>query len=475
MAARKKDLLALIVMLVVITGLHYFTAHYRLQLHEFYRRLYYVPIIYAAFRFRFQGGLVTSLIVALLYAPHLLLYVGALDLAALNQVMEIILFMTIGVITGVLVEHQHRHQHMVTRQLEQITALENYTHNILESMVTGVAAFDPELRLMRVNQRLTELLGWDESACGQRAEHLATGLGDLPDRLQAVLKTGHAISGLETEYSHPDKEEEALPLRLHILPLRSVEQKIIGVLLVAEDMRDIRDLERQVRRADRLAATGVLAAGIAHEIRNPLGIIKTIAQTMRSKRQVDGVEKEGLAIIEAEVNRASGVIGELMDFARPVPNTSAIFNFSALAEEVVTLTERYAAQNKIELLLSGDADLKVDGDREKLKQALVNLIFNAIEAQPDGGTVVLRLERTKEGVGVSVADAGPGVAPGNRERIFDPFYTTREQGTGLGLTLVHRIVTDHGGTLEVGDSPEGGAMFTIKLPGGDGDGDDSRN
>ena len=458
----RQNLWLIVLMLAVITILHYFTAHYRLQLHEFYRRLYYIPIIYGAFRYRFRGGILVSSIASILYAPHLLFYVGHLRLDILNQLMEIILFLVIGVVTGSLTELQGRQQRIADKQLERITNLENYTHNVLQSMANGLVALDGNLRVTVFNQRLGLWFNWKDDVIGKRFFQVLQESNIDKKIFQDVLRTGVGSNGIEVIVAI---KGESLPLRLFVQPLHTGENVIYGLVLIFEDLREVRKLEEEVRRSERLSAVGVMASGIAHEIRNPLGIIKTISQNI----QADGCNcnpatQQGLEIIEEEIFRANRVISELLDFARPIPYRWEQINIEDLARDVVLTTDAIADRSQVLLKVIGLVPRPVLADREKLKQALVNLVLNAIQFQSEGGTVTLTLAENALGAQIRVRDAGPGIDQAIIDKIFDPFFSAREGGTGLGLAVTHRIIVEHGATIDV-SSPSGqGAEFVITLP-----------
>lgn len=457
----RRDFWLLILMLAAITALHYFTAHYRLQLHEFYRRLYYLPIIFAAFRFRFRGGVLTSCIAAVFYAPHLLFYVGNLRLEILNQLMEIVLFLVVGVVTGSLTEVQRRQQRIVEQHLERITNLENYTHNVLQSMANGLVALDTSLRITVFNHRLGTWLGWTGIIRGRSFFEVFPVTGSLDTKFKQVLKSGDGIVGTEVTVPAGDG---VLPLRMFVQPLYTPGQIIYGLVVIFEDLREIRSLEEQVRRAERLSAVGIMASGIAHEIRNPLGIIKTISENIREEgcKCHPGIQ-EGLEIIEEEIARANRVIAELLNFARPAPYQWEQIDVADLVEDVIQTTRAVAANNTVKIIVVGSSGF-LRGDREKLKQALLNLVLNAIQVQPQGGLVKISLAEFSSDIEIKIIDEGPGIEPDIADKIFDPFFTAREGGTGLGLAVTHRIVEEHGGTIRVQSPPGQGAAFILNLP-----------
>ncbi len=350
----KKDKwnLTLVLLLILgITGLHYGTTASPWAMHDFYRRLYYIPIILAAFHFRLRGGFISSALVMLLYAPHLLLYFGRLDITVINQLLEAGMFMVVGVITGYLSEESHRRELQLQRQVSQLMKM------------------------------------------------------DL--------------------------------------------------------------LEKKLRQSERLASLGQLASGIAHEIRNPLGIIKTISQTLHLEALETGEDSlaEGLNIIESETDRANKVIKGMLDFARPEPLQLKPTDGALLLSDLLAIMRSLSKQHqvKIESHLQPVPPLQADADR--LKQAVMNLLLNGIQSMENGGTLTLTLEKENDHLAqITITDQGNGIDEKTLPHIFDPFFTTKDGGTGLGLSVTHRIIEEHRGTIDVNSHPGKGTAFTLHLP-----------
>ena len=243
----------------------------------------------------------------------------------------------------------------------------------------------------------------------------------------------------------------------------------------ARRMEDLRQSRLQVERADRLGTLGTLAAGLAHEINNPLVSIHTFLSLVESKREADDPEFWGdyLKLASAEVERIRQLVATMSRLGRadgedvqPAP-----CDLAELVAGVVTLTEREARAANVNVeVLAGEAISKVMGVREQLHQVVLNLILNAVHACDADGHVSLRVGSETFAGGdralIEVSDTGRGIAEEDLERIFDPFFTTKgpDQGTGLGLMISHRIVTDHGGTIEVASRPGEGSLFRVLLP-----------
>ncbi len=224
-------------------------------------------------------------------------------------------------------------------------------------------------------------------------------------------------------------------------------------------------LEEQLEKSSRLAALGRLVAGVAHEIRNPLGIMKATIQVMQDEFGKQDEMQEYLMVLNEQVERQNKIIRELLDYAKPVPPIFQPVNVNDILKSILVFSRSYFQQYKIETAIDLAVEpLVVNADVEKLKQAFLNLIFNAVEAMPDGGQLQVRTGADINTVVIDFADNGHGIPESDINRLFDPFFTTKNTGTGLGLATVHKIVEMHGGKVEVTSDTGRGTVFRITLP-----------
>jgi signal transduction histidine kinase len=210
---------------------------------------------------------------------------------------------------------------------------------------------------------------------------------------------------------------------------------------------------------------GELTAGVAHEVRNPLGIIRASVQLMEdadcTRERVTGAAQ----VIKQEIDRLDRVIKALLDFGRPSAPTMRPVSVSQVLEDVALFARTFASRARVEIVEDYAPRISdVMADPEQLKQVFVNLISNAVQAMPDGGTLTITTGHENGFVFVRFTDTGAGIPPDVLGRVFDPFVSTRDDGTGLGLTIVHRIVDDHDGHMEVSSEPGTGTVFTVWLP-----------
>jgi two-component system, NtrC family, sensor histidine kinase HydH len=241
--------------------------------------------------------------------------------------------------------------------------------------------------------------------------------------------------------------------------VQALVQRIEGVV------ERLHEREREVLRAEQLAAVGQLAAGMAHELRNPMTSIQMLVQAAREGGPNGGLAADDLAVIEREVRRVERSLQTFLDFARPPRPAKSPTDLARVVTGTLDLTRGRADRQRVAVRFDPPADpVTVDGDPDQLRQVLVNLVLNALDAMPAGGRLDLDLRPEGTDAEVRVRDTGPGVAAEVRDKLFRPFVSTKETGLGLGLVISQRIVEDHGGTIRAGDAAGGGAVFTVRLP-----------
>jgi two-component system, NtrC family, sensor histidine kinase HydH len=229
--------------------------------------------------------------------------------------------------------------------------------------------------------------------------------------------------------------------------------------------QELRDNFEGMKRAERLYALGQLSAGLAHEIRNPLASIEGAAAVVQRELQSDERRREFLDIIQKESRRLNQLLTSFLNFARPSPPDLKAVEIQGLLDSVIVLAQHAGDTGRWEI--KKDVQPGLSGlvcDPEQLKQVLLNLVMNATQATPQGGTVVLAARDDGNEVTIDVDDQGCGISQDCLDRVFDPFFTTKETGTGLGLSLAHRIVSQHGGTLTVARNSPDGVTMRVSLP-----------
>ncbi|MBL8720487.1 MAG: response regulator [Myxococcales bacterium] len=346
-------------------------------------------------------------------------------------------------------------------------ALERRYRALFEAADVVVFALDGEGRVALANPKLRAMLGVEGDLMGQRfVDHVAEA-----DR----GRFGAALAAVREE---PQELEITLGERLVRMNLSTEREGPEAGLVfgVGGDVTERRALARRIAQAEALATMGTLALGLAHEIRNPLNAAvlqlhvlgREVEREVREERR--GSMRDRVQIVVGEIKRLSRLLSEFLELSRPRGLTYEPVVLGELVDAVVELHAEEAAQRGVRCLHAGDERVVVAGDREKLKQALINLVVNAIDATPGGGAVRISARATDHGALLSVEDDGAGIADEDLARLFDPFFTTKPGGTGLGLSIVRRVIEQHGGEVHVESAPGRGTTVQIVLPAGTGGG-----
>ena len=253
--------------------------------------------------------------------------------------------------------------------------------------------------------------------------------------------------------------------------LQHLHEQMRGIVQEIEQVvRDLQQREREILRAEQLAAVGQLATGVAHELRNPLTSIKLLVQTNREEAEMRGTPAEDLVVIEKEIRRMERSLQNFLDFARPPMPDRRHMDLTEVIEQTLALVGGRARKQHVEVRFAPRlAPVPVDADAEQIQQVLVNLTLNALDVMPRGGVLELDVGQTHTPDGrtwleVKVMDSGPGITDDMKPRLFQPFVSSKETGLGLGLVISRRIADSHGGALVGGNRPGGGAYFTLRLP-----------
>jgi signal transduction histidine kinase len=293
---------------------------------------------------------------------------------------------------------------------------------------------------------------------------LASELKQLAPDAQVILLTGYA----STESAAAALRAGAFAYLVKPVPpqdlLLTVDQAARQVRLTIES----RELTRRAQQAEKLAAVGTMAAGLSHEIKNPLNAaalqLTVLERRLKRMPNVSPDIFEPLAIVQEEIQRLASFLDEFLHFARPREIARAPMDASQMIHHVLALLEPEAAAAQLTLQRRIDPLPQINADEQRLQQALVNLVLNAIQATPGGGWVRVDARRDGDQLLLAVEDSGVGIPDNLRSRIFDPFFTTKHAGTGLGLPMVHSVVSQHSGSITVERGEAGGARFVVRLP-----------
>lgn len=352
------------------------------------------------------------------------------------------------------------HYRSAKRSLQDASA---FAREVVTSLPVGLIATDPEGRIAFFNAAAEKITGIPfKQARGGLPEDV------LPAHwcgLQEALIQGEKVIEHEMECTFvPDR---TVPVSVSASRIINEEGILVGHVIILRDLGEIRQLQEDIRRTEKLAALGGLAAGVAHEIRNPLSSIKGMASYFGSKFPEGSADREAARVMTGEVDRLNRVISELLDFARPSDLTRRPTDIPLLLSHSLKLIASDAMAKNITITQKMDIDpaCRPDLDADRFSQCLLNLYLNAIQAMPQGGQMHVHTRSGEDGsIHFHISDTGVGIPEEKQSQIFDPYYTTKPKGTGLGLAIVHKIVESHGGRITVHSRPGQGTRFHISLP-----------
>jgi two-component system, NtrC family, sensor histidine kinase AtoS len=352
------------------------------------------------------------------------------------------------------------------KELERLRSLaeqraenvESYTENILQCVTSGVITFDGNGLSTTMNRAAEEILGLERvKALGKTCEDIF-GEGDICRLVQDTLQKGIPSRRMETELM---RQNDRMWLGFNTALLMDRQGKSLGVILSFSDLTEVKQLQEQMELKERLTALGEMSAGIAHELRNPMAVIAGYLNLLAKK--LDGSGQAVIKDILTEIRGMNRIIGDLLTFARPTALNRTEINLRELIETCVsTVLQAKGVDTGITTVLEL-SDGNVSVDEVLMRQALGNIVQNAVEAMHDGGTLTVRSHYDRELV-IVIKDNGTGMPPEQQREIFLPFFTTKDKGVGMGLALTHKIITAHGGRIEVESRDGSGTTFTVILP-----------
>jgi PAS domain S-box-containing protein len=395
---------------------------------------------------------------------------GDMDTANMAIRIAVLLGTAIGV--GLLADVEERERTKVLALSREAAQREQFVRNVLESLTEGLVVLDRDGRVAAWNRAM-------EKICGRAAREVlgrgllevipACGVGHLREPLERLLRgetPEMAVDGLERRAAG---RAQVLNVKGSLL---TEDGTPAGAVLLVEDVTERLGLERAARQADKLAALGTLAAGLAHELNNPIAIISSRAELMLMEADMPGVPpalREDLEVLHRHAQRVARIVQGLLAFARRGPGRLEPVDLNQVVDDTLFLVERQISKDGLVLVRRLRPGLPpIHGDASALQQVLMNLVLNARDAlQGHPGQILVETDVTPGQPGwvrLRVRDTGPGIPPEILPRIFDPFFTTKPEGTGLGLSISYGIVRDHHGTVDVESEPGRGTTFVVSFP-----------
>jgi len=351
-----------------------------------------------------------------------------------------------------------------------------FYHTFVEEMTSGAIVAGETGKIVVFNNAAQEISGFSSQEIIGKSCFVRHGkkypLHELVKYLANALQDGKQTK--RCEVSLKTKSGEMIPVGFNTSLLRRNDDVVIGAAAIFADLSRVKEMESRLRLKDRLSSLGGLASIIAHDMRNPLSIIKVLAELLKKNLEYSTWEDSAQAIADTEsickqVDVCDKTIKELLVFAKPALKVDASdqekIDLNSLIDALLEDCPRSKQCKNVEIEKKYDTNTSLVVARsEQLRQIFLNLIDNAIEAMPDGGRLLLKTEYSSDAVEIEIADNGPGIAPEVKEHLFEPFYTTKEAGTGLGLSIVQKVILDLGGTINVESAVGKGTTFKVRLP-----------
>lgn len=461
--------------LLATTAIIYLTG----GLESIFSFMYILYIINAGILLKIRGAVMAASISAILYGAlldlHYYRYVSPymtkfsyLDHYRATDILNMILvnmgaFYLVAFLAGYLSKQaEESRQKLAQRQLD-LERLKKLNESIIQSIDSGLMTLGPGGEVLSFNPAAEIITGIQSSDIVNRPYREVFPEIELPLPVQGDPDQKPTWSWV---YSRADGQEFFLDLAL--LSLRDLSGVDWGRLLVFQDRTHVRKMEEQVKKNERLAVVGELAAGIAHEIRNPLAAISGSFQMLESDLNLEGDQGRLSTIIRREMAHLEHIVNEFLLFARPQKGKPVPFNLSrSMADYLRMFKNQQGLSDSIIVRIEIDQEVWVLFDEHQLEQIMWNLLRNATEAMADGGELTVGLRTSGDDYPMAiltVSDTGHGISPEDIDRIFDPFFTSKEGGNGLGLSIVFRILENGGGFIDVDSTPNAGTTFTVHLP-----------
>lgn len=465
---------------LMVTGLVYATGGIR----SIYVVFYSIIIIYSVIFLGRRGGLIIASACSIFYGGLLDLeyYKILIPLYAAIQdasfsagyvfsriIIYIFSFYLIAILASFVVEQERKTRSLLEEKATAFDQLDILHRSIIESVDTGILTINLQGQIKSFNQAAEEITGYsftdveDRNIVDTFPEYveLYEKLNQMPDA--AARKN-------RVEMTLQSKSNKSLILGCFISSLRNSQRKRIGDILVFQDLTEIKKMERHLETNRRLAFIGEMAAGLAHEMRNPLASISGSIQILRKGLHLSVSDERLMQIILRGKDQLESFMKDFLLLSRPVPGIHEAFKIDEIIEDVLD-TIKYVPdwQDEIEVVRSSKDHLEIFASRTEIRQLIWNLVMNAVQAMPDGGRVTITtgtamLEELVPALEIGISDNGPGITGNDLGRIFEPFFTTKEKGTGLGLAIVNRIVEGYLGKIMVHSVPDRGTTFTVRLP-----------
>ena len=467
---RRAAYLQIMIDILLTSGLIFFSGSSQ----SVFNAVYFLPIIAGGLLLFRTGGLLMAAVTTICYGALLFLEhnghtrsllatvaepTANLDMLLHSFSINGLSFFLVAILSSTLAERLHKAEAALSQTASDYDRLSLLYKQIFDDITTGVITVDGENRITSFNHAAERITGY------RAGEVLGTSINLLFPGLRPVAAREH-----RPEADLTCKDGGIIPVGYSWARLHTPDGCENCRIFTLQDLSEIRSMEAQVRQAEKMAAIGEIAAGIAHEFRNPLAAISGSAQLLAQQLSQTPQQQKLMQIVVRECDRLEETIEEFLRFSKPAVPDKGWCNLNRLLNETEQLLQQTPSWGSHWRITPHFAEgLECWGDYDQLRQVFLNLCSNSCQAMPQGGEIKINAAEEQDSDGrewirIKVEDNGPGIAAAHLAKIFDPYFTTRENGTGLGLAIVHQIITNHGGTITAANQAGHGALFTITLP-----------
>jgi two-component system, NtrC family, sensor histidine kinase PilS len=440
--------------------------------------LYVLAVVAACFVLSRAGALIVAglsslLQIALVIGRSAVVLLGLaepVDMTALEVLAALLnaaVLLVVSIVIASLAARYRQSQEHLEAHRRHLSDVQAFRDLIFESVGSGLVAVDTAGRITAFNRAAESITGVNAANALGQAWSAIFGRGvDLDQMRRAADEPGDFP--LRHEFHVTRTDGSRVPVGITFWALRSGGGEDGGLIGFCQDLSVIKQMEERMRQADRLATVGRLAANMAHEIRNPLASISGAVQMLVKDLPANGMRDRLVEIVLRESGRLNDLVGDFLDYARPAPMAPIAVDLAQLLDEVLLLIEHRSLPPNLKIIREYGESLLAHVDPQQMRQAIWNLCLNAVQAIPDGDGAIRVGARVLPGnpsrLQLWVGDTGAGIAEQDLPHIFEPFYSTKPEGSGLGLAVVYRVLQDHGGRIETSSHQGEGTTFTLTLP-----------
>lgn len=385
--------------------------------------------------------------------------------SAVNQmyIFFLLLIITLGTIQLLYIRQFWKTaEHASLERERKLSSKEAYLHLFFEQAEDAIAVFDLDEKIIEVNPAFERLYGWSREECiGQSLPLVPPANTEAAKERSRRILLGESFHLLDTQ--DMKKDGSVFDAQISLSPIYNEYAEMIAISVISRDISIIKENERLKMQSEKLKLAGEIAAGVAHEIRNPMTVVSGFIQMMTADK--DSPYHSYMGMIQSEIERIDTIISDFLILSRPQAETYKSIDIRLILDEVIELFSLEFDHRRIHFSMDGEEKRTViNGNANQIKQVFINLMKNAIEAIDYEGIIQLRLSNDVNHLFIHLKDSGVGIPPHLLARIFEPFYTTKSKGTGLGMMITHKIITEHQGTITIDSQEQIGTEIFITLP-----------